>query len=116
MELLQGARDKSEYNILEEYLNTLPFYELQYGKQSYENAALMNIKCRENGITIRSTIDLIIAEIAIENNLYILDLFDNPVGCRTSLAVSQAKAADQRSDETALFSGSCSETEVSAQL
>ncbi|GHV88268.1 hypothetical protein AGMMS50267_06280 [Spirochaetia bacterium] len=32
----------------------------------------MNIKCRENGITIRSTIDLIIAEIAIENNLYIL--------------------------------------------
>jgi predicted nucleic acid-binding protein len=55
-----------------EYLNTLPFYELQYGKQSYENAALMNIKCRENGITIRSTIDLIIAEIAIENNLYIL--------------------------------------------
>ena len=72
LELLQGARDKSEYTILEEYLNTLPFYELQYGKQSYENAALMNIKCRENGITIRSTIDLIIAEIAIENNLYIL--------------------------------------------
>ncbi|GMO11366.1 MAG: PIN domain nuclease [Treponemataceae bacterium] len=72
LELLQGARDKSEYNILEEYLNTLPFYELRYGKQSYENAALMNIKCRENGITIRSTIDLIIAEIAIENNLSIL--------------------------------------------
>jgi predicted nucleic acid-binding protein len=32
----------------------------------------LNIKCRENGITIRSTIDLIIAEIALENNLYIL--------------------------------------------
>ncbi|GHV88267.1 hypothetical protein AGMMS50267_06270 [Spirochaetia bacterium] len=35
LELLQGARDKSEYNTLKEYLNTLPFYELQYGKQSY---------------------------------------------------------------------------------
>jgi predicted nucleic acid-binding protein len=72
LELLQGAKDKSEYNILKEYLNTLPFYELKQGKQSYENAALMYIKCRENGITIRSTIDLIIAEIALENNLYIL--------------------------------------------
>jgi predicted nucleic acid-binding protein len=72
LELLQGSKNQSEYNILKEYLNTLPFYELKCGKQSYENAALLYIKCRENGITIRSTIDLIIAEIAIENNLYIL--------------------------------------------
>jgi predicted nucleic acid-binding protein len=72
LELLQGAKDTSEYAILKKYLNTLPFYELKQGKQSYENAALMYIKCRESGITIRSTIDLIIAEIAIENNLYIL--------------------------------------------
>jgi predicted nucleic acid-binding protein len=72
LELLQGAKDKSEYAILKEYLNTLPFYELKRGKQSYENAALMYIKCREKGITIRSTIDLIIAEIAVENNLHIL--------------------------------------------
>jgi hypothetical protein len=43
-----------------------PFYELKYGKKSYENAARLNIKCKENGITIRSTIDLIIAEIASE--------------------------------------------------
>ncbi|GHV79351.1 twitching motility protein PilT [Spirochaetia bacterium] len=72
LEILQGARDKKEYVILKEYLNTLPFYELKYGKRSYENAALLYIRCREKGITIRSTIDLIIAEIAIENNLYIL--------------------------------------------
>jgi predicted nucleic acid-binding protein len=72
LELLQGSRNESEYNILKEYLNTLPFYELKYGKKSYENAALLNIKCRAHGITIRSTIDLIIAEMALENNLYIL--------------------------------------------
>jgi predicted nucleic acid-binding protein len=72
LELLQGSRNKSEYNLLKEYLNTLPFYELKYGQQSYENAAKLYIKCRENGIIIRSTIDLIIAEIALENNLFIL--------------------------------------------
>jgi predicted nucleic acid-binding protein len=45
---------------------------LKHRKKSYENAAQLHIKRREQGITIRSTIDLIIAEIALENNLYIL--------------------------------------------
>jgi predicted nucleic acid-binding protein len=31
----------------------------------------MYMNCRKKGITIRSTIDLIIAEIAIENDLYL---------------------------------------------
>jgi len=57
-ELLQGARNEQEYGLLLEYLNTLPFYDLKYGKRSFENAALMYIKCRKKGITIRSTLDL----------------------------------------------------------
>ena len=71
-ELLQGSRNEQEYNLLTEYLNTLPFYDLKYGKQSFENAAAMYIKCRKKGITIRSTLDLIIAEIAVENDLFLL--------------------------------------------
>ena len=71
-ELLQGARNDKEYNLLKEYLDTLPFYDLKYGKLSFENTALMYINCRKKGITITSTLDLIIAEIAIENNLYLL--------------------------------------------
>jgi len=71
-ELLQGSRNDREYALLSEYLNTLPFYDLRYGKRSFENAAVMYIKCRKKGITIRSTLDLIIAEIAIENDLYLL--------------------------------------------
>jgi predicted nucleic acid-binding protein len=71
-ELLQGTGNEKEYNLLKEYLDTLPFYDLQYGKQSFENTAQMYINCRKNGITVRSTLDLIIAEIAIENNLYLL--------------------------------------------
>jgi len=70
-ELLQGAANKQEYELLKNYLTTLPFYNLQYEKESFENAAHMYINCRKKGITVRSTIDLLIAEIAIENNLYL---------------------------------------------
>jgi len=70
-ELLQGAANKQEYELLKEYLSTLPFYGLRYEKESYENAALMYIDCRKRGITVRSTIDFLIAEIAIENDLYL---------------------------------------------
>jgi predicted nucleic acid-binding protein len=71
-EILQGARTDKEFSLLKEYLNTMTFYDLKYGRQSSENAALMYIKCRKSGITVRSTLDLIIAETAIENNLYLL--------------------------------------------
>jgi predicted nucleic acid-binding protein len=68
-EVLQGAKNEKEFVLLNEYLNTLDFYDLRYGKKSYENAAWIYYKCRKAGITIRSTIDLIIAQTAIDNNL-----------------------------------------------
>lgn len=71
-EILQGARRKKEFNILKDYLSTQRFYDLLYGYKSYESTALLNINCRKNGITIRSSIDLVIAQTAIENNLYLL--------------------------------------------
>ncbi|MDR3049009.1 MAG: PIN domain-containing protein [Elusimicrobiota bacterium] len=74
LELLQGAKNNKEYEILKYYLDDLPFYELKYGRQSYENAAKIYIKCRQAGITIKSTIDLIITQTAIENKV---SLFHN---------------------------------------
>ena len=71
-EILQGARNVEEFTRLKEYFGTIPFYILHYGKESYEKASLINLVCKKNGITIRSTIDLLIAETAIENNLYLL--------------------------------------------
>jgi predicted nucleic acid-binding protein len=68
----RGIKNDKEYKLLKEYLNTLPFYELRYGKQSSENAAILFINCRKKGITIRSTLDLLISEIAIENDLSLL--------------------------------------------
>ena len=72
LELLQGARDAREYAKLQEYLSTLPFYGLRHGKQSFEKAAVLYTSCRKKGITIRSTLDVLIAEVAIENDLYLL--------------------------------------------
>ena len=71
-EILQGAKTDKEYNLLKEYFETIPLYYLKYGKESYEQAALINVRCREKGITISSTIALLIAETAIENDLYLL--------------------------------------------
>jgi predicted nucleic acid-binding protein len=68
-EVLQGAKNEKEFVLLNEYLNTLDFYDLRYGKKSYENAAWIYYKCRKAGITPRSTIDLVIAQTAIDNNL-----------------------------------------------
>jgi len=70
-ELLQGSANEHEYNLLKDYLSSLPFYGLRHGNESFENAALMYMNCRKKGITVRSTIDFLIAEIAIENDLYL---------------------------------------------
>jgi predicted nucleic acid-binding protein len=72
LELLQGSKTEKEFNQLKEYLQTIPFYHMKKGTQSYEESAFKYFTCRKAGVTIRSSIDLIIAQIAIENNLYLL--------------------------------------------
>lgn len=71
-EILQGAKDEKEFALLKSYLKDIPLYSLRLGIQSFENAALLNFRCRRKGITIRSTIDLLIAETAIENSIPLL--------------------------------------------
>lgn len=73
-ELLQGAKTNVEFITLKKFLSLLPVYDLQDGLHSFEKAALLNFRCRRKGVTIRSTIDLLIAQTAIENNL---ELFCN---------------------------------------
>ena len=73
-ELLQGSKTEKEFSILNDYLKTQRFYYLLYGRQSYKNASLIYFNCRKNGITLRSTIDLLIVETAIENNLKLLHI------------------------------------------
>ena len=71
-EILQGAKDEKEFATLKSYLGELPMFSLKLGIQSFENAASLNFRCRRKGVTIRSTIDLLIAETAIENDIPLL--------------------------------------------
>jgi predicted nucleic acid-binding protein len=70
--LLQGSKSKKEFAKLKEYLSCQKIYKIKDELKSFEAASLLYLKCRKNGIKIRSTINTIIAEIAIENNLYLL--------------------------------------------
>lgn len=71
-EVLQGAKDEKEYDVLEKYLSTQHFFHPLDPITSYKNAARVYFDCRRKGVTVRSTIDCLIAQIAQENNLYLL--------------------------------------------
>jgi len=71
-ELLQGAKNDEEFQLLKEYLETQIFYDIKNGKESYTDAARIYMACRKKGLTVRSTIDILICQTAIENKLYLL--------------------------------------------
>lgn len=71
-EILQGASSEKDFNKLKEYLESQKFFDLKYGRKSHEEAAKLYFTCRKAGVTIRSTINLLIAQTAIENNLLLL--------------------------------------------
>jgi predicted nucleic acid-binding protein len=71
-EVLQGARDRQEYDRLKEYLSTQHIYFLPETVEAYENAARLFFNLKRQGITPGSAIDILIARIAIEHNLLLL--------------------------------------------
>jgi predicted nucleic acid-binding protein len=71
-EVLQGAGSEKVYLTLKKYLETQRFYHLREPIDSFAKAAKIYLDCRKKGITIRSTIDCVIAETALENDLFLL--------------------------------------------
>ncbi len=71
-EVLQGAKSEKEYALLKEYLSCQRFYHPKDPLKTYEDAAQIYFRCRKKGVTIRSTIDCLIAQIALEQNLLLL--------------------------------------------
>ena len=72
MELLQGTSSDKTFSELKATLSTFTMYRLTQNEASYEQAATIYRQCRKSGVTPRSTIDLLIAQVAIENNLELL--------------------------------------------
>lgn len=71
-ELLQGTADQASFDTLKGYLDTQRFYHPKDLVSSYASAAELYARCRRAGITPRSTIDCLIAQIAIEHELWLL--------------------------------------------
>jgi predicted nucleic acid-binding protein len=67
-ELLQGARDLREWRLLATYLGTQDLLCGQDPWQSHLAAARIYFECRRKGITISSTIDCLIAQLALESD------------------------------------------------
>ena len=71
MEILQGIKNSKDFFKVKDYILSFPFVEAK-PPETFIRAAEIYRKCREEGITIRSSIDCIISEIAIENGLTLL--------------------------------------------
>jgi len=71
-EILQGANSLSDFDELTEYFCVQQFYHPIDKAISFHHAAKLYFNCRRKGLTIRSSIDCYIAQIAIENELILL--------------------------------------------
>ncbi len=71
-EILQGSKSEKEFTLLKSYLTSQRMYHPQSPVDSYVAAAKIYYTCRKKGIKIRSTIDCLIAQIAIEHGLLLL--------------------------------------------
>lgn len=70
LELLQGARDQKDWELLEDYLSTQ--YYLEASQDTWTEAARIYFELRRKGFTINSPIDCCIAQIALEHGAFLL--------------------------------------------
>jgi len=70
LELLQGAKDRKEWELLEDYLSTQYYFEAS--QDTWTEAARIYFELRRRGVTINSPVDSCIAQIAMENGALLL--------------------------------------------
>lgn len=70
LELLQGALDEREWNLLHEYLGVQQY--LEFSPASWADAARIFFDLRRRGKTVRSPIDCCIAQLAIDHDVLLL--------------------------------------------
>jgi len=71
-ELLQGARDELEFARLKRVLSTQDILWLPQTLETHEKAAHLFFDLRRTGVTVRSTIDILIALTALEYQIPLL--------------------------------------------
>lgn len=70
-EILQGISSDVEHKKVSNFLKEFQIFSLE-GMPSFLHAAKIYRQCRKTGYTIRSTIDCLIAVVALENRLALL--------------------------------------------
>jgi len=68
-EILQGAKDQKSFTRLKKYFSGQNFYRFTEPALSHEKAAYIYFHCRRKGITLRSSVDCLIAQCSMENDL-----------------------------------------------
>ena len=71
-EVLQGARGPQDFEQLRTHLSSLTFWHPLDPVETYAEAADLYRRCRMQGITVRSTLDCLIARLAIEHDLILV--------------------------------------------
>jgi predicted nucleic acid-binding protein len=71
-EVLQGAATKAKFDSLAEFMGSQTFYHPRDSVESYTGAASICFRWRRVVITIRSSVDCLIARVAIEHGLMLL--------------------------------------------
>ncbi len=72
MEILQGARDQDAFDRLRSYFSGQRFHRFEDLEASHAAAAQIYFDCRRQGVTVRSTLDCLIAQCALEHGLILL--------------------------------------------
>ena len=70
LELLQGAKDEKEWELLAEYLSTQ--YYIEAWEKTWQAAAGIYFELRRRGVAINSPIDCCIAQISMEHGATLL--------------------------------------------
>jgi hypothetical protein len=71
-EVLQGFRDERAFRVARDSMYALPLVESPLGLEVYEEAVHLFRLARRSGLTVRSSVDCLIAACAVRNGLGIL--------------------------------------------
>ena len=71
-EVLQGALDEKEWAKLDRHLAKQALVQPADALATHRRAARISFDCRRRGLTVRSTVDCFIAQLALEHDLSLL--------------------------------------------
>lgn len=98
-ELLQGARDDTEWRVLSRFIASQEI--LVPAIETYRRAAKIYYDCRRAGLTVRSSVDCLVAQLALDRGGFLLADDRDYVAIATvrPLQIVKTVTLDEGSDE-----------------